>query len=84
MNNIPVSHVKDVCVPGSALTCSFLLMGPGGWICAKTKGNDGLFIQILQRRLDGTIKAMGNNCDGIDPDPHITPVKDWPKREAVQ
>ena len=62
--NMPFSVVQDVCKPGSPSTCSFLLMGEGGWQCAKSPGNEG-FRRILEsRRVAGTIKAMGDNCDG--------------------
>lgn len=70
-------HVKEVCGLGKGeLCCSFLLMGPGGWKCAKSVGNESFFIMLLERRLDGKIRAIGNNCNGIDPQPDIPLVQD--------
>ena len=80
---VPDEHVRDTCGLGKgALCCSFLLMGPSGWKCAKSIGNESFFIMLLGRRLDGQIRAMGNNCNGIDPQPDIPPVKEWPSRES--
>lgn len=50
------------CRPGeSAATCSFLMYGPDGFECSKGTSMESL---ILARRNAGTLKSMGDNCDG--------------------
>lgn len=66
MAEIPI-YVKTVCKLGEGpATCSFLMMGgPSGWACAKAKGQ-GWVDMIQERRILGTIRAMGDNCEGKD------------------
>ena len=55
--------VKKVCapVPGPD-ACSYLLMGPKGWSCAKAEA--GLKTTIDERRSVKAMRAMGDNCSG--------------------
>lgn len=62
---ISESQVSDVCKRGMGeVCCSFLMMGPPGWVCAKSAGNEGFRVMIDERREAKTIRAMGDNCQG--------------------
>lgn len=64
-------HLNTVCKPGSGVvTCSFLMMGGGGWRCAKL--SDGFASMIQQKRAAGDMRAMGDNYPR-DPDPTTVP-----------
>lgn len=62
---ITEEHLRQVCKLGSGgkgITCSFLTFeADSGFKC--TKGTD-LEPIIRQRRAAGTMKAMGDNCEG--------------------
>lgn len=64
MGNVPEGHVKSVCRPCATGCCSFLVMGGGGWNCAKGDGFSGIRILIDQRRAERSMRAMGDNCSG--------------------
>ena len=54
--------VKDTCKLGKgAECCKYLLMGPGGWECAKI--NPRIKVHI-DRRSD--MNAKGDNCPGFN------------------
>lgn len=55
--------VKEICKPNQIDCCSYLAVDPTGFICCKT--NSLKFI-IDQRRAEGTMRAMGDNCPGYD------------------
>ena len=56
------SDAKEICGVGKGSeTCSFLMMGPGGWECAK---GTGLEAHLTSRRDAGSMNAMGDNCSG--------------------
>ena len=59
-------HRDNVCLQGKGKECcSYLGMGPNGWQCLKLTS----FRTLLdQRRAEGSIRAMGDNCDGIGSD----------------
>lgn len=62
---IPEDYVRDVCGFGSGpVTCSYLTLsfGPGGWGCAKN--DPGVKAMVDIRRAEGTLTAMGDNCEG--------------------
>lgn len=66
MMTMDVDRVTAVCGLGTGpLCCSFLLMGPSGWACAKSEGNERIYSILQSRRDDGSIKAMGDNCHGF-------------------
>lgn len=55
--------VKRLCRPGSADTCIWLVMAPGGWECVYFNRPDG-----LQDRFDrGETNAKRDGCDEIEP-----------------
>jgi hypothetical protein len=57
-------QVTEVCKMGrDKETYSYLAIG-NGFICAKK--NPGVKALIDQRRAQGTMTAMGDNCEGID------------------
>ncbi len=59
-------HVRKTCKPGQGdAYCAFLVNGPGGWQCAK---NTGLHPMIAERLKSGTMRAKGDNCDGMAPE----------------
>ena len=65
MKHIPGDYVKDICKIGQGeLCCSYLLMGPDGYECAKWDKNIGFRRAIEIRRANGTIKSLGDNCNG--------------------
>lgn len=66
-------HAKDICKIGQGPECcSFLMMGAGGWQCAK----DDPFMesQIIMRR--PTMKAKGDNCPGFVISALVTPASE--------
>lgn len=62
-------HVDAVCQPGmGAFTCSYLMIGSGGFCCAK----DTVFEPILaRRRAARDMHALSDNCSGP---PDFTPA----------
>jgi hypothetical protein len=67
--------VKRVCAPPprGPSTCSYLLAGAGGWVCAKTEYR--LTQAINERRTAGTIRAKGDNCTGPPLFIRMTPAR---------
>lgn len=63
--SIPFEYVQSTCGLGTGpATCSFLLYAAEmEWTCAK---GTPLEATLQQRREDGTINAMGDNCPGWD------------------
>lgn len=62
-------QVKSACKPGRGVECcSFLMMGVKGWMCAKSTGNEIFLISLSERRESNTIRAMGDNCEGWNPE----------------
>lgn len=69
-NVIPEGHETTVCeCTGGKKRCSFLMFNAKDlvWECAKEAGDER---GIWQRRKDGSINAMGDNCSGP---PDFTP-----------
>jgi len=61
---IPKDHVKKVCKPGSKDCCAYLTMGSKGWECGKLEPS---IKKVVDERLKaGTMRATGDNCDGVD------------------
>ncbi len=61
MPKLKIDWVKNVCGLGNGdQTCSFLMMGTK-WECAKGTGIESV---IQNRRDNGTMNAMGDNCSG--------------------
>ena len=59
---LTAEHLKNVCRFGQeALTCSFLVVGEGGYSCSKGTPVEAI---IIQRRKSGSIQARGDNCKG--------------------
>lgn len=58
-----LEKVETVCQPGTAACCRYLVMGPGGWGCGKLEPS--LRVQIDRRSEAGTMRAKGDNCEGI-------------------
>jgi hypothetical protein len=54
-------YVKKVCQPGTEKCCRYLMMGSGGWECAKLTS---LKAHFDQRVAEHNIRAVGDNCDG--------------------
>ena len=61
--SIPDEYVEKFCKPGrGAETCRYLLMGKGGWECAK----DSEFQELVEKNFEkGIMVARGDNCAGI-------------------
>ena len=71
MSAISEDHVLAVCKPGKgAETCSFFAFNMDGPMCAK-----GTEVEphILRRLAEGTMSALGDNCDGWDAEPAAAP-----------
>jgi len=59
---LPIGHIDNVCQIGKgSITCSFLVSGPDGFFCAKGSNLEDL---IYRRKIEGSIRAMGDNCSG--------------------
>jgi len=57
-------HLKSVCKLGEGeACCSFLMMGGGGFECAKGTPFEK---PIRDRLAEGTMNAKGDNCTGFD------------------
>lgn len=57
------SHAKEICKLGKGdECCAYLVMGRGGFECAKGTGMEK-FIEL--RLAEGTMNAKGDNCQGI-------------------
>ena len=54
-------YVTETCKPGTHECCAYLTMGAGGWECAK---NSSMRFHIDLRLAEGTMRAVGNNCEG--------------------
>jgi len=62
---IPKDHVMETCRPGAGeKTCRYLMMGPGGWECAKLQ--EGFKRTLDERVAANTITAQADNCPGLD------------------
>ena len=63
MATIPDEHIKKVCKPGEIDCCRYLIVSSNGFECAK---GDSHFKALLDMRVaNKTIRAVGDNCDGI-------------------
>lgn len=63
MTTLSDSWTVNTCKRGQgAETCSYLMMGPLGWHCAKE--NAGFCKLIDEKRATGNIRAMADNCSG--------------------
>lgn len=59
---LTVNHIKNVCRFGQGSnTCSFLIFSVPTLACAKGTGAESF---IIKRRLENTMNAKGNHCDG--------------------
>jgi hypothetical protein len=58
---ITEEHAKAVCKPGTTECCRYLTMGPRGWSCEK---HSTLSLAIDKRVAEGTMRAIGDNCEG--------------------
>lgn len=56
-------YIENVCKPGKADCCRYLVMSEG-WECAKL--HPGLKLMLDDRVKAGTIRAVGDNCEGKD------------------
>jgi len=56
-------YVKAVCKVGQLECCRYLTMGPNGWSCEK--GTPALKALLDDRVAKGTIRARGDNCEGL-------------------
>lgn len=55
------NYVMFTCKPGTTECCRYLVMGGGGFQCAKFTSNK----KILDDRVAaGTMRAVGDNCEG--------------------
>jgi hypothetical protein len=55
---------KGVCRIGQgAACCRYLVMGPGGWDCAKPHGQTRAMLD--KRVAAGQLSARGDNCEGV-------------------
>lgn len=60
---ISEQKLKDVCLLGQGeKTCAFIFCGPDGFGCSKGTGIESI---IRQRLTAGTMRAQGDNCDGV-------------------
>lgn len=67
------AHVDETCRPGAGVhTCRYLVMGASGWDCAKLSD---LAWTLDRRASEGTMTALGNNCDGYPRAP-VTETQD--------
>lgn len=58
------SYVAETCKLGKeAECCRWLTIGSDGFRCAKL--DPGLHMMIMERIDEGTMKARGDNCDGL-------------------
>lgn len=63
---LTAEHIASVCKRGRGeLCCRYLMMGPGGWCCARAKGQAWID-QLDERVKAGTIRARGSNCGGCE------------------
>ena len=61
-NSVTDDQVTNLCKMGQGENCcSFLVMSPDGFMCAKKTDMAGL---IHHRRSLGTMTAQGDNCSG--------------------
>ncbi len=58
---ISEDHLKSTCQPGTENCCAYLTLGAGGFECAKMSS---LKLSIDLRLAEGTMNAIGDNCDG--------------------
>lgn len=57
-------HVETVCQPGKPACCRYLVVGSGGFECAK---HTSLRALLDSRVAAGTMRAVGDNCKGVMP-----------------
>lgn len=57
------AHVEATCKAGQIGCCRYLAMGAGGWSCEK---HSEMRAHLDARVAAGTIRATGDNCDGLD------------------
>lgn len=64
MSAISSDYVRDTCRLGEGEDCcAYLMMGSGGFECAKDNG----FADAIRARLeDGQLGAQGDHCEGWD------------------
>jgi len=63
MGLISDEHLEKFCKPGKgAETCSYIGLGPDGFECQK---GGPLQAAIDKRRAEGSMGAMGDNCEGV-------------------
>jgi hypothetical protein len=59
-------YLKEFCKPGCLGCCAYLVAGGEGFECAKF---DSTIRNIIDQRLsEGTMRATGDNCDGLKED----------------
>jgi len=61
---VPIDHVKKFCKLGTIFCCRYLVGRKDSFECAK--GLPEIKILLDQRVKNGTIRAVGDNCDGIE------------------
>jgi len=62
VDGIPPEYPETVCLIGQgALCCSYIVIGPDGFACAKGTGLQAL---IDKRRQEKTMTALSDNCSG--------------------
>jgi hypothetical protein len=59
---LQADFVKSTCKPGTTECCRYIVVGGSGFECVK--GDPGMKAQLDDRVLKGTIRAVGDNCEG--------------------
>lgn len=54
-------YVEEICKLGTEECCAYLVCGANGFMCAK---QGPLRFQIDLRLAEGSMNAIGDNCDG--------------------
>ena len=62
-STISADHVESTCKPGTEDCCAYLVMGTNGFECVKL---NELKFTIDLRLAEGTMRAIGDNCEGIE------------------
>lgn len=55
--------VRATCQPFTVTACRYLSMAPTGWACQKLSSLRPL---IDARVAEGSMNAVGDNCEGVD------------------